>query len=119
VCLGNLVAQVLADEDHQVGADLRTRLAATSRARDARRLLLLAAAEPTGDPVLVLRAAGRQGIGAAAAGPASEAGLAEFGLRVRFPHPLGALGGLPVSTGSAETGGAPGAGGGDRSGTRS
>jgi hypothetical protein len=55
---------------------------------ETRRLLLLAAAEPTGDPVLVLRAAGRLGIGAAAAGPASEAGLAEFGLRVRFRHPL-------------------------------
>ena len=34
------------------------------------------------------RAAGRLGIGAAAAGPAAEAGLAEFGARVRFRHPL-------------------------------
>ena len=54
----------------------------------ARRLLLLAAADPTGDPVLVWRAAGRLGIGAQAAGPAAEAGLAEFGARVRFRHPL-------------------------------
>ena len=53
-----------------------------------RRLLQLAAAEPTGDPVLVWRAAGRLGIGAEAAGPAVEAGLAEFGVRVRFRHPL-------------------------------
>ena len=53
-----------------------------------RRLLLLAAAEPTGDPVLVWRAAGRLGVGAEAAGPAVEAGLAEFGVRVRFRHPL-------------------------------
>ncbi len=51
-------------------------------------LLLLAAAEPTGDPVLLWRAAGQLGIGAEAAGPAAEAGLAEFGARVRFRHPL-------------------------------
>jgi DNA-binding CsgD family transcriptional regulator len=38
--------------------------------------------------VLVWRAAGRLAIGAGAAGPATEAGLAEFGGRVRFRHPL-------------------------------
>jgi DNA-binding CsgD family transcriptional regulator len=54
----------------------------------ARQLLLVAAADPTGDPVLVWRAAGRLGIGAAVAKPAAEAGLAEFGARVRFRHPL-------------------------------
>ena len=48
----------------------------------------LAAADPSGDPVLVWRAAGRLAIGAGAAGPAVEAGLAEFGARVRFRHPL-------------------------------
>ena len=53
-----------------------------------RRLLQLAAADPSGDPVLVWRAAGRLAIGAGAAGPAVEAGLAEFGARVRFRHPL-------------------------------
>ncbi len=53
-----------------------------------RLLLLLAAAEPIGDPVLLWRAAGQLGIGAEAAGPAAEAGLAEFGARVRFRHPL-------------------------------
>ncbi|HJY56009.1 MAG TPA: LuxR C-terminal-related transcriptional regulator, partial [Streptosporangiaceae bacterium] len=56
--------------------------------RQARRLLLLAAADPTGDPVLVWRTAVRLGIGAQAAGPAAETGLAEFGARVRFRHPL-------------------------------
>ncbi|GIH25758.1 hypothetical protein Aph01nite_40680 [Acrocarpospora phusangensis] len=53
---------------------------------DTRRLLLVAAAEPLGDPVLVWRAAARLGIGAAAAGPAAD--LCEFGARVRFCHPL-------------------------------
>jgi DNA-binding CsgD family transcriptional regulator len=53
-----------------------------------RRLVQLAAADPSGDPVLVWRAAGRLAIGAGAAGPAVEAGLAEFGGRVRFRHPL-------------------------------
>ena len=52
------------------------------------RRLLLAAADPTGDPVLVWRAAGRLGIGTLAAGLAAEAGLAEFGARVQFRHPL-------------------------------
>ena len=53
-----------------------------------RRLLQLAAADPSGDPVLVWRAAGRLAIGAGAAGPAVDAGLGEFGARVRFRHPL-------------------------------
>jgi DNA-binding CsgD family transcriptional regulator len=53
-----------------------------------RQLLLAAAAEPLGDPVLLWRAAARLGIGVAHAGPASSAGLLEMGTRVRFPHPL-------------------------------
>jgi DNA-binding CsgD family transcriptional regulator len=55
---------------------------------ETRRLLLIAAAEPIGDPVLVWGAAARLGIGAEAAAPATEAGLVEFGMRVRFRHPL-------------------------------
>jgi DNA-binding CsgD family transcriptional regulator len=55
---------------------------------ETRRLLLLAAADPTGDPALVWRAAALLGIGAYAAPPAAKAGLAEFGARVRFRHPL-------------------------------
>jgi hypothetical protein len=53
-----------------------------------RRLVQLAAADPSGDAALVWRAAGRLGLDAAAAGPAVAAGLAEFGARVRFRHPL-------------------------------
>jgi DNA-binding CsgD family transcriptional regulator len=53
-----------------------------------RRLLLLAAAEPYGDLPLIWRAAGRLGIPVQAAAPAVDAGLVEFGARVRFRHPL-------------------------------
>jgi AAA ATPase domain len=53
-----------------------------------RQLLLVAAAEPLGDPVLLWRAAARLGIGVAAAGPASSGGLLELDTGVRFPHPL-------------------------------
>jgi DNA-binding CsgD family transcriptional regulator len=55
---------------------------------DTRVLVLVAAADPVGDPVLVWRAAGRLGIRAEAATPAADAGLLEFGARVRFRHPL-------------------------------
>jgi len=54
----------------------------------ARRLLQLAAADPSGDPVLLRRAAGRLGLPVQAAAPAVEAGLVEFGVQVRFRHPL-------------------------------
>jgi DNA-binding CsgD family transcriptional regulator len=53
-----------------------------------RRLLQLAAADPSGDPSLVWRAAGRLGIALEAGTAAAEAGLVEFGARVRFRHPL-------------------------------
>jgi DNA-binding CsgD family transcriptional regulator len=53
-----------------------------------RLLLLIAAAEPVGDPVLVWGAAERLGIGRGAAEPAVEARLVEFGTRVRFRHPV-------------------------------
>jgi DNA-binding CsgD family transcriptional regulator len=55
---------------------------------EAQLLLLLAAADPTGDPALVWRAAERLGISAVAAADAAEAGLADIGIRVRFRHPL-------------------------------
>jgi DNA-binding CsgD family transcriptional regulator len=50
-------------------------------------LLLIAAAEPAGDPVLIWRAAAHLGVQAEAAEPAITAGLAEFGGQVRFRHP--------------------------------
>ena len=55
---------------------------------DTRRLLLVAAAEPIGDPALLGRAAERLGITGAALEPAESAGLIEIDGRVRFRHPL-------------------------------
>jgi DNA-binding CsgD family transcriptional regulator len=53
-----------------------------------RRLVQLAAADPSGDRSLVWRAAARLGIPVQAGAPAVDAGLAEFGAQVRFRHPL-------------------------------
>jgi DNA-binding CsgD family transcriptional regulator len=53
-----------------------------------RRLMLLAAAEPTGEPALVWRAAERLGIETGAVAPAADAGLLAIGERVTFRHPL-------------------------------
>ncbi|HEY2652518.1 MAG TPA: LuxR C-terminal-related transcriptional regulator, partial [Solirubrobacteraceae bacterium] len=55
---------------------------------DARRLLLLAAADPVGDPVLVWRAAGRLGIPKSAAEILESEGLMALGARLAFRHPL-------------------------------
>jgi AAA ATPase-like protein len=53
-----------------------------------RRLLLLAAADPSGNRPLVWRAAERLSIAVQAGIPAEDAGLVEFGVQVRFRHPL-------------------------------
>ena len=53
-----------------------------------RLLVLAAAAEPLGDPVLLYRAAETLGIDMAAADPAVDAGLLKIGGRVEFAHPL-------------------------------
>lgn len=53
-----------------------------------RQLMLIAAAEPSGDVTVLWRAAALLGIPADAVEPAQEAGLLELGARVRFRHPL-------------------------------
>jgi len=53
-----------------------------------RLLLLVAAAEPLGDPVLVWRAGGLLGVGPTDAEAAADAGLLDIGTQVRFRHPL-------------------------------
>jgi DNA-binding CsgD family transcriptional regulator len=52
------------------------------------RMVLLAAAEPVGDPALLLSAAEQLELDVEAAAPAETAGLLELGTRVRFRHPL-------------------------------
>jgi DNA-binding CsgD family transcriptional regulator len=55
---------------------------------DTQQLLLVAAAEPTGDPTLLWNAAERLGIADAVLHPAESAHLLELDGRVRFRHPL-------------------------------
>ncbi|TDB92369.1 LuxR family transcriptional regulator [Actinomadura sp. 7K534] len=55
---------------------------------ETRMLLLVAAADPTGDTALLWRAATGLGISPQAALPAEAGGLLEIGARVRFRHPL-------------------------------
>jgi DNA-binding CsgD family transcriptional regulator len=56
-----------------------------------RRLLQVAAAEPSGDQLMVWRAAARLGIPTEAADPVVGTRLVRFGTRVRFRHPLARL----------------------------
>jgi DNA-binding CsgD family transcriptional regulator len=56
--------------------------------RDIRSLLLVAAAEPVGDPLLLWRAAERLGIGVAPLAVAETDGLLSIGAQVTFRHPL-------------------------------
>jgi DNA-binding CsgD family transcriptional regulator len=70
----------------RVEASFRRRLAALSV--PSRRLLLVAAAEPTGDPALVWRAAERLGVDESAAVALEGEGLLELSPRVVFRHPL-------------------------------
>jgi AAA ATPase domain len=51
-------------------------------------LLLVAAAEPVGEPALMWRAATHLGIPGTAIAPAAQAGLLDVGAQVRFRHPL-------------------------------
>jgi DNA-binding CsgD family transcriptional regulator len=55
---------------------------------DSRDLLVLASAEPVGDPIRIWAAAERLGISVEAAGPATTAGLITIDTRFRFRHPL-------------------------------
>ena len=56
--------------------------------QDTRLLVLVAAAEPVGDPLLMWKAAQALGVGASAAASAEDAELLAIGARVRFRHPL-------------------------------
>lgn len=54
----------------------------------AQALLLLAAAEPTGEPALLWRSAAELGIAGGEIGPAEADGMVDLGPRVAFRHPL-------------------------------
>jgi DNA-binding CsgD family transcriptional regulator len=69
----------------RIEASFQRRLAKLAPA--SRHLLLVAAAEPTGDPALVWRAAGVLGIDLSSGGLDVD-GLLEFGPRILFRHPL-------------------------------
>jgi DNA-binding CsgD family transcriptional regulator len=75
-------------------AELTARIEQTynERLRDlppqTRTLLLLAAAEPTGEPAWLWAAAARLDIGLDAGVPAEQSGMATVGTRLRFRHPL-------------------------------
>ena len=70
----------------RIEESFRERLAALPEAT--RLLLLVAAAEPVGDPLLLWNAAAVLGLDARAAAPATGTGLVELGAQVRFGHPL-------------------------------
>jgi DNA-binding CsgD family transcriptional regulator/tetratricopeptide (TPR) repeat protein len=70
----------------RIEASFRQRL--ESLPDDTRRLMLVAAADPTGDESLLWRACARLDIGPEAAAPAEAADLLRLGGRVAFFHPL-------------------------------
>ena len=71
---------------HQIEESFLRRLEALPE--EARLLLLVAAAEPVGDPALLWRAAGQLGFAPEALAPAVAAELLHVGTRVRFRHAL-------------------------------
>lgn len=71
---------------HRIEDSFRRR--SGSLPEDTRLLLLVAAAEPTGEAGLLWQAAAELGIDPGAAEPAEGAGLIEIDTRVRFRHPL-------------------------------
>ncbi|WP_160150828.1 ATP-binding protein [Microbacterium timonense] len=71
---------------HQLEERFRARVAVLPA--ETRRLLLVAAADPTADPQLIGEASDRLAIDPDAILPAAEAGLCAPGLPVRFRHPL-------------------------------
>jgi hypothetical protein len=81
---------------------------------DTRRLVVVAAAEPAGDPVLVWRAAGRLQIGMDAAAPGGGGRVAGDRRAGDLPASAGPVGGVPGGVRGGPAGRAPGAGRGHR-----
>jgi len=91
---GRTPAQLAGGYEHDVDPVLAGRIERRFQERLAalppatRVLVLVAAAEPVGDPLVVWRAAAALGVGTDAEAPATAAGLIDFGAQVRFRHPL-------------------------------
>jgi DNA-binding CsgD family transcriptional regulator len=89
---GLLEAQALTDRVDAHGLTERIEASFLRRLEplpdETRLLMLVAAAEPVGDPLLLWPAAKRLGIGPAAAEPAKAEGLLAIGQSVTFRHPL-------------------------------
>ena len=83
---GGFALPVSVPVEGRIEASFRRRLGELSA--PSRRLLLVAAAEPTGDPALVWRAAERLGVDESAAVALEGEGLLELSPRVVFRHPL-------------------------------
>lgn len=85
-----LVGGTLLPEPVPIGRYLESHYLAQIRRLpdDTQRWLLLAAAEPTGDPGCVNRAAASMGIADDVAGPAERDGIVAVGSTIEFRHPL-------------------------------
>ncbi|WP_328606931.1 AAA family ATPase [Amycolatopsis sp. NBC_00345] len=84
---GGFIPPAASSVPSRIEDGFRARLAGLSA--DARLLLTLASADPTGDPGLLWPAAGALDIDVPVAGAAAAAtGLVEFAARIRFCHPL-------------------------------
>jgi DNA-binding CsgD family transcriptional regulator len=83
---GGFGAAEAADVPGSAAEELCDRMAPLPAATS--RLLLLASAEPTGDPIVFWKAATELGLGPDAALPATAAGMLELGPRVLFERPL-------------------------------
>jgi DNA-binding CsgD family transcriptional regulator len=83
---GAFVAQAWSGASSPIEDGFRRRL--TELPTETQRVLLIAAAEPLGDPLLLWRAASRLDIGLEAVEPARAVGLVSVGTRVVFRHPL-------------------------------
>jgi DNA-binding CsgD family transcriptional regulator len=83
---GGLAAPHAVDLPGRIGDSFRRRRETLSE--NTQLLLLIAAAEPAGDPVVVWRAAEGLGVEREALEPAERAGLLEIESLVRFRHPL-------------------------------
>jgi DNA-binding CsgD family transcriptional regulator len=83
---GGFALPVATSLSGRIEASFRSRL--TKLPAQSRRLVLVAAAEPTGDLALVWRAAKRLGIDESAAAAIETAGLVDLAARIVFRHPL-------------------------------